>query len=649
MLDEANTVEYPGRRWDDVIMLASGDEGYFFGGALDEDRLAWRHLEDPLSEHLVRKAWIIAMLNDDNRCNAYDAAIRQVARGIVLDIGAGTGLLSMMAARCGGAVTKVVAVEMELVMVDLLRKHVDKSVEVFHGHSTQIELVEKADVVVSELLDHFLLGEGWITAMRDAAARLAKPGAVFVPSGATVYCALAVRRRRVAIDDNCPGATRTRRVVRVDAGGDDVALLTEATVACRIDMPPPDTLPGPTLVSLIPNRGSLGAVADCVIYWWTAHLAEGIDISNAPPTRQDHWAQALQPIEPITLSESDVQLEVEVSDDGIRFGKAAEPGGECECGWHNWLSPFRRENVCSDLPQSLREESFGCILDLSAGNGRIVAAENAKKLICVCEDVRNACVVAKKKREEATENFSIATSVPRSSEDLVALFDEPPPLCDLAFSDCYYADLEGNPVMTFLRVWRQFKLARAILAHNCRYDPRYATFFCRPITSDRIRRAYAPLPESISGCGHAAVSKVWYEARRDKMISLDLGLYKDDLRTSGPDTQVAHFDLVEDDPPSKGEELEFAVDQPPEKADLLAFYVKYSSERDFAEEGNDEGRCPHGIENKRQKLSSCAKADDVGYALVHFCSLKDSSSGQQKTVLRAILRSNGDFTIKEVK
>jgi len=46
----------------------------------------------------------------------------------------------------------------------------------------------KADVIVSEILDATLIGEGVLHTMRDATARLLAPGGRLVPCGARIYC-----------------------------------------------------------------------------------------------------------------------------------------------------------------------------------------------------------------------------------------------------------------------------------------------------------------------------------------------------------------------------------------------------------------------------------------------------------------------------
>jgi protein arginine N-methyltransferase 7 len=45
----------------------------------------------------------------------------------------------------------------------------------------------RADVVVHEILDTELLGEGVLPSLRDAYSRLLRPGAVSIPAAATLY------------------------------------------------------------------------------------------------------------------------------------------------------------------------------------------------------------------------------------------------------------------------------------------------------------------------------------------------------------------------------------------------------------------------------------------------------------------------------
>ncbi|VAH99851.1 unnamed protein product [Triticum turgidum subsp. durum] len=144
------------------------------------------------------------MLNDAARNRAYrraiDAAVSDPSAR-VLDIGAGTGLLSMMSARALGAVGgegrgSVSACESYLPMGKLTRKvlrtnGMENKVKLFHKRSDElevgVELDSPADVLVSEILDSELLGEGLIPTLQQAHDSLLVKNPKTVPYRATTY------------------------------------------------------------------------------------------------------------------------------------------------------------------------------------------------------------------------------------------------------------------------------------------------------------------------------------------------------------------------------------------------------------------------------------------------------------------------------
>jgi type II protein arginine methyltransferase len=172
----------------------------------------------------VLPAWHFAMLNEAPRNEAYDAAIRRaVAEGaLVLDIGAGSGLLSMMAARAGAG--RVVACEMVPALADKARAIVARNgyaaavtVHAARSHELRVgaELPRRADALVSEILDSDVLGEGVLDSLEDAHARLLAPGAAVVPRAAIAMIVLA------------GGAALSRSIAVGECAGFDVSDLNE--------------------------------------------------------------------------------------------------------------------------------------------------------------------------------------------------------------------------------------------------------------------------------------------------------------------------------------------------------------------------------------------------------------------------------------
>ncbi|KAG0578071.1 hypothetical protein M758_5G196600 [Ceratodon purpureus] len=182
--------------WNVVRLHDDQDDGGEFGGLAEE-----------VSEALTMTTYL-DMLNDTTRNRAYHLAIQKAVKGArhVLDIGAGTGLLSMMAWRSmreegrskedEGSIT---ACESFLPMFKLARKllrtnKVGAGVRLIHKRSDEMEVgIDmhcRADVLISEILDSELLGEGLIPSLRHAHENLLIPNARCVPHRATIYAQL---------------------------------------------------------------------------------------------------------------------------------------------------------------------------------------------------------------------------------------------------------------------------------------------------------------------------------------------------------------------------------------------------------------------------------------------------------------------------
>ncbi len=143
--------------------------------------------------------WHFPMMNDTARNDAYEAALRDAVSPdtYVLDIGTGSGLLSMMAARAGAR--QVAAIEAIAAVADVARKIIDKNgygkqITVINKESTAlkvgVDLPRRADLLVTETFDVGLLGERAISFIEHAREHLLTPEARIIPQGATLFGAL---------------------------------------------------------------------------------------------------------------------------------------------------------------------------------------------------------------------------------------------------------------------------------------------------------------------------------------------------------------------------------------------------------------------------------------------------------------------------
>ena len=147
----------------------------------------------------VVPGWHFAMMDDKDRNDAYEAAIRRAVPGRnVLDIGCGAGLLTMMSARAGAA--SVTSCEAVAIIADRARDIVAKNglasrVTVIGKRSHELEvgkdLPQRAEVLVTETFSSGLINEHVLPTLEHAHANLLIPGATVIPAAASAMGYLA--------------------------------------------------------------------------------------------------------------------------------------------------------------------------------------------------------------------------------------------------------------------------------------------------------------------------------------------------------------------------------------------------------------------------------------------------------------------------
>ncbi|HEX2581833.1 MAG TPA: 50S ribosomal protein L11 methyltransferase [Dongiaceae bacterium] len=268
-----------------------------------------------LINDLQRRAiprWHFSMLNDEGRNNALWRALEaKVTPGsIVLDIGAGSGLLAMMAAKLGAKyvyscemVQPIALLARQIVAANGLADRVKiidkKSSDVMVGR----DIPERANLLVTETIDCGLLGEGMLPIISHARQYLLAENSDFIPQRTTLYMALLESKEIHARNhvDRVHGFNVRQFNQFCTVGYFPVRLH-----ACRhrmLSVPRPifvfdckrDPLGPETKFLEIPIEKS-GTVHG-VVFWFDVELADGVHLTNAPPARDSHWMQAVQTFE----------------------------------------------------------------------------------------------------------------------------------------------------------------------------------------------------------------------------------------------------------------------------------------------------------------------------------------------------------------
>ncbi|KAF7662456.1 hypothetical protein LDENG_00235700, partial [Lucifuga dentata] len=109
---------------------------------------------------------------------------------IVLDVGSGTGILSMFAAKAGAK--HVYGIECSSISEYSERiiksNHLDSVITIFKGKVEEVELpVEKVDIIISEWMGYCLFYESMLHTVIFARDKWLKPGGLMFPDRASLY------------------------------------------------------------------------------------------------------------------------------------------------------------------------------------------------------------------------------------------------------------------------------------------------------------------------------------------------------------------------------------------------------------------------------------------------------------------------------
>jgi len=237
------------------------------------------------------------------------AAVIKRGETTVADIGAGTGLIALMAAKLGAReVFLYEAAEVAGVAAKVLKANGARNCHLIPCHSTEMADPPRVDVVVSETLGNYPFEEHIIETLNDARRRFLKPGGTLIPKALTQFVAPVITDRI------------HRELSAWDATGFDLSAartMSLNNIYVRT-LKPQELLDGGASAHVwdaidfaVQNKSSRKGEAHwrlkapAVVYgfatWWRAELAPGVMLSTAPGAPRTHWEQLyfplLQPLE----------------------------------------------------------------------------------------------------------------------------------------------------------------------------------------------------------------------------------------------------------------------------------------------------------------------------------------------------------------
>ena len=257
--------------------------------------------------------WHSAMLNDKRRNDMFDDAIRGVVKpgSHVLDIGTGTGLLAMMAARAGAK--HVTACESVGALAEIARKIValnglSDRITIVHKHSTDLivgeDLPQPADILITEIFDAALLNENILETAADARTRLLAPAHAIIPGSAKVFavpidCQAIATERHVSMAAGFNvepfNALTPQHYLQTDFGQFAWQPLAQPAELFQFDFTRDQPNHAETTVRVTPLADG---TAHALALWFSLSLDNATTITTGPMDPPTHWQQAVYGINP---------------------------------------------------------------------------------------------------------------------------------------------------------------------------------------------------------------------------------------------------------------------------------------------------------------------------------------------------------------
>jgi precorrin-6B methylase 2 len=267
-------------------------------------------------ETIESVAYHHSMLADEVRTRTFLRAILKTVKpgDVVLDLGSGTGLLAYFA--CMSGAKKVYAVEagpiIELARAVCRHNGFQDRVIFVNDWSTNVQLPEPVDVIVTETIGNVGFEEGILHWILDAKERFLVEGGRIVPHSVELvvvpaeddndYCRVNSWTQDLHSLDFSPARSlAVNNMLWAELSVE--SCLSEPASLVRVDVAQAATADIGGELSFVATRDGL---VHGIGAWFAAELAPGERLSNGPPLKAPSWSQVLLPLErPLPVSEGE--------------------------------------------------------------------------------------------------------------------------------------------------------------------------------------------------------------------------------------------------------------------------------------------------------------------------------------------------------
>lgn len=278
------------------------------------------------------------MLADGVRNKLLYEAIKTYVTGETsfLDIGAGTGVWAILAAKLGAK--RVVAIELEECLIPIIYRHAQENgvagkIEIIHGNSDHVKIRGKFDVIVSELFSGDAMSEATTKSFVNLRNRFLAKNGVLIPQklamqAVPVYFQKSIQRIPAELPITCSFLKQLKlnynRALSIEEQ-EKIEVLAEPESLVEIDFETIESAPSLKNLSASWKMDDLSK-ANAIVVFGSSTFAEGIVMNSL---LSQSWTSMIYEFEPFAEDQGEIRFNVTM--DGIKsFWSVSEKSGNTQ-------------------------------------------------------------------------------------------------------------------------------------------------------------------------------------------------------------------------------------------------------------------------------------------------------------------------------
>lgn len=258
------------------------------------------------------------LLEDSVRTNAFREAIFKVVKkgDVVIDLGAGTGILSFFASLAGAK--RIYAIEsagvIEIAKQIAKDNKMNSKIVFLNKNSRLVHIPDKVDVIVSECIGYYVFGGDMVSAVADMRDKFLKEEGSIIPSHISMYLVPVesfLHHKYINYWNNNLYGIRFSLVQKMASNSVYLTTFNKESLIC-----PPINIYNINLSRDFPNE-MMNIKVDFLISqsrymhglcgWFDVELCKGVNFSTSPYNKTTVWKQIFFPLgEEILIKEGSV-------------------------------------------------------------------------------------------------------------------------------------------------------------------------------------------------------------------------------------------------------------------------------------------------------------------------------------------------------